>query len=264
VGERGPTDALAAPPSPPPGGLILKLYYRTLTRGAGTQLRHAEKKDFVQNYSMGKNPSNPAVIGSIDSMIANKAFYEAHPDFMWLTEAEWKSLLPDNPTPGTAAEVPAALTERLFRYHLVPTMAFGESSGWPKKDIRGGKLTLTVEEESKDNVRLRLEGFALLGSDYETTRKTLQKKGHAWGYEPRLLGYLEYHPAKKQITRFDIVALGNNYGLLLEGLILFYRPRPQPLGVAFSMVSADVPANLVFPRGAASPQGYKAYFATGK
>jgi hypothetical protein len=255
VGERRPADSLRAPPSPSPGGLILKLYYRALAREAGTELRRAEKKDFFHSYSMAKNPRNPSEIGSIDSVISNKAFYEAQPDFMWLTEAEWKSLLPASPIPGAATEVPAAITERLFRFHLVPIMAYAESIGWAKKDIRGGKMTLIVEEVSKDKVRLRLEGVALLGATFESASK------HVWGYEPHLLGYLEYHPAEQKITRFDIVALGDAYGKLRE---IFCRPGRQPLGVAFGLVHADVPANRVFPRGAPGGNGYREYFATGK
>jgi hypothetical protein len=264
VGERGPIDTRTAPPEPPPGGLVLKLYYRTLTRADDTELRHARKQDFVLNYSMAKEPNSRISVGEVEGLISRKAFYEAQPDFMWLTEAEWKSLLPEHPTPGAATEVPAAVRERLFRYHLVPTMAYGEAIGWPKKDIREGKLSLTVEEVSKDNVRLRLEGFALLGPDFEATRRILKEKRRASGYEPRLLGYLEYHPAKKTITRFDIVALGDTYGMLQEGLLFFYRPRPQPLGVAFGMVGTNVPANRVFPRAAPGGEYYRQYFATGK
>jgi hypothetical protein len=264
VGERGPIDMLRASPEPPPGGLILKLYYRTLTHDAGKELRHARKQDFVRNYGLGGDPTNPNVVASVDVVIANQAFYEANPDFMWLTEPEWKSLLPAQPTKGEVSPVPAAITERLFRFHLVPTMAYGEAIGWAKKDIRAGKLDRVVEEVGQDRVRLRLEGYALLGPDYETVAKKVQAKGRAWGYEPHLLGHLEYQPSTGKITRFDLVALGDTYGKLQEGLLYFYRPEREPLGVAFEMVSCDVPANRVSPRAAAGGEFSRQYFATGR
>jgi hypothetical protein len=264
VGKRGPIDTLRATSEPPPGGLILKLYYRTLTHEAGKELRYARKNDFVHNYALGGDPTNPHVVGSVNLLIANPAFYEAQPDFMWLTEPEWKSLLPAHPVKGEVSPVPAAITERLFRYHLVPTMAFGEAIGWAKKDIRAGKLDRVVEEVGPDRVRLRLEGYALLGPDYETAAKRVQAKGRAWGYEPRLLGYLEYQPSTGKITRFDLVALGDTYGMLQEGLLYFYRPEREPLGVAFQLVGGDVPANRVPPRAGEGAEFCKLYFATGR
>ena len=37
---------------------------------------------------------------------------QAQPDHMWLTEAEWKSLLPADPKKGDKAVVPAGITDR--------------------------------------------------------------------------------------------------------------------------------------------------------
>jgi hypothetical protein len=263
VGERGPIDTLRATPTPPPGGLILKLYYRTLTHVAGKQLRHAQKRDFVRGYALAGDPTNPNVVAAVDLAIANPAFLEAQPDFMWLTEPEWKSLLPAHPTEGEVMPVPAAITERLFRFHLVPTMAYGEAIGWAKQNIRAGKLNQVVEEVGQDRVRLRLEGFALLGPDFETVQQNV-KKIRSWGYEPHLLGYLEYQPSASKITRFDLVALGDTYGMLEEGLYYFYRPQREPLGVAFELVSGDVPANRIPPRAGTGREHNGNYFATGK
>ncbi len=176
VGERGPIDTTRIAPSPPPGGLILKLYYRTLTSVDGKQLRHAEKKDFVHNYWRAGDVRDPHVIAYVDLGIANPASYVAQPDFLWLTEAEWKSLLPDHPTKGASFPVSAAITERICRYHLVPTMALAEAFAWPKKDVRGEELTSIVEEVTPDRVRMRLEGFAALG---RITRPQSRKSGRS-------------------------------------------------------------------------------------
>ncbi len=143
-------------------------------------------------------------------------------------------------------------------------MAFNASNGWQRKEVRGGSLTLTVEEVTPEKVRLRLEGFALLGADCDTAQEKVRENKRSWGYEPWLLGYLEYNPQRMQITRFDVVALGDTYGMLLGDLRYFYRPGRQPLGVAFELVSPDVAANRVPPRGAKGPRLYRPYFATGR
>lgn len=264
VEERGVIDLTKTLPKPPPGGLILKLYYRSLARGTGGNLRYVQIKDFVHNHSMAKNPKNIHEIAYIDLAIGNKAFHEANPDFLWLTEKEWKSLLPADPKKGDRMRVSPAVTERLFRFHLVPTMAFGEAIGWAKEEIRAGQLALVVEDVAANKVRLRLEGFAMLGPDFETADNAVKKKQRSWGFEPRLLGYLEYHPAKKIISRFDIVALGDTYGMLQEGLRFFYRPGRHPLGVAFELVSAEAPANCVPGRAVMGEQREQQYFATGR
>ena len=48
-------------------------------------------------------------------------FYsEANPDFMWLTEAEWKSLIPANPRRATGIRCRARIIDRMCWYHLLP------------------------------------------------------------------------------------------------------------------------------------------------
>lgn len=248
-------------PQPPTNGLILKLYYRTLARESGDELRHVDTKDFVQNLSFAKKPS--AKRDAIARVIRTRAYFEAQPDFMWLTEAEWKSLLPAHPSKGNSMPVPTAIMMRLFRYHLTPIMAFGESLGWQsREEFRGGKLTLTVEEVKPDKVRMRLNGYALLGFDYDTVEERLSKNRKFMGYEPSLLGYLEYNPAEMKITRFDFLALGDAYGMEKEGGECFYRKGREPLGVAFSVADPNIPANRVAPRGAKGEKLAKRYFAT--
>src|SRR5687768_1256615 len=44
IGELGPIDTTGAPPTPPPGGLILKLYFRAFMRDGGT-VRYVTGKD---------------------------------------------------------------------------------------------------------------------------------------------------------------------------------------------------------------------------
>jgi hypothetical protein len=67
-----------------------------------------------------------------------------------------------------------------------------------------------------------------------------------WGYEPRLLGFLEYDPQKKVFTRFDVVALGDHFGRL--GICdSAARLGLQPLGITFELIKNPRPADRVPP-----------------
>ena len=195
---------------------------------------------------------------------------EAQPDFMWLTEAEWKSLIPTSPKKSDRFAVPAAIADRLVRFHLTPTMAYGESQGWDPRSIRSRELTLTVTDATADKIELRLDGVALLGADYASYEQK-DKKGageqgtSAVGYEPKLLGFLTYDVKNKAFTRFDVAALGDTYGTLGGSSFIFYRAGRQPLGVAFELASGKAPADRVPPRAAVVYNTVNApYLGTGK
>lgn len=252
VGAMGPADPRLPKAASPPGGLILKQHYRMMAHDAKGELRHVVIEDFDHHKRLSTyyDPK------------AKRHYFEASPDFVWLTEPEWKSLLPVDPRVGGKLSVPAAITERLVRFHLVPDITFGESTGWQKKDVRAGEMTLTVEEVTPARLRLRLDGSARLGLDFETAQARSKNGGHsAHGYEPRLLGYIEYDVMKQCIDRFDLAALGDFYGTLYGDNRWLYRSGRTPLGVGFKLVSANDPAadRQVPPRSIRA-----GYFATGK
>jgi hypothetical protein len=69
-----------------------------------------------------------------------------------------------------------------------------------------------------------------------------------------MLGYLNYDLDKKAFTRFDVVALGEYVGPLLnpyrnEDRQSFYLIKPCPLGVSFEIAP---PGLVVPPAGCAS------------
>ena len=64
LGERGPVHT-SGEPQPPPGGLILKVYYRNLAREPHGGLRLAELKDFPRGgreYALQAQPGVSAVV----------------------------------------------------------------------------------------------------------------------------------------------------------------------------------------------------------
>jgi hypothetical protein len=207
--------------TPPPGGLIVNVFTRGLQRDAKGELHPAESK-------------------------VNGVNREPQRDHLWLTESEWKALIPSHPKQGDTVAVPAAVQRRIFQFHLVDS-TLGEPVTWTREQIRSGRLTLTVTEVTAAQVELRLEGSALLATDKDV------KKAER-GYDVRLLGRLRYDVAKKRLDRFDVVALGDCWG---KNPIYGQGPTGRsPLGVAFELAHGDTPADRVPPQGARWLPGY--------
>jgi hypothetical protein len=206
--------------TPPKGGLIVNVFTRILDR--------QEDGSFCR--------------GTCPTQGADRA---AH-DHLWLTEAEWRSLLPAEPQPGKSVAVPRRLLMRILRFHLMDNTR-GEPPPWSVRDVREGGLTLTVEEASPAGMALQLTGRALLASSADS-------KQAKRGFDAHLLGYLHYDAAKNVMDRFDLIAVGEHWG---QGTFTAgARPGRTPLGVAFSLARGDTPADQVPPQESRSLRGY--------
>jgi hypothetical protein len=250
IGDIGERDVLRALPAPPAGGLILKIYYRAFMRDGG-QLRYVTGKDLWHDDAGKKSEAE------FDQLYPGQITTpQAQPEHMWLTESEWKSLLPSDPKIGDQSMVPAGIRDRFIRWHLNPLSVYGETNALEPKAVRAGELTLTVEAVSASSVRLRLEGFARLGNE---APKDVAEGKHAcvdqWGYEPRVLGFIEYDRRSQAITRFDVVALGDHFGRL--GICdSATRVGLQPLGISFELVTGDAPADRIPPGRTPTAKNY--------
>ncbi len=242
VGVLGAVDVRRAPPAPPAGALIVKLYYRAFMRDESGGLRYVVGKDLWHDEAGKKSEAELDRLypGAITTP-------QAQPDHLWLTRAEWRSLVPAEPRPGLKLPLPGAVAGRLVRWHLNPLFVYGEANPLGPKEVRAAELTLTVTEASPAVVRLRLDGFARLGKEAPPDVKAGRRACvDQWGYEPHLLGSLDYDRRKQAFTRFDIVALGDHFGRL--GICdSAARPGCQPLGIAFELVTRDAPADRIPP-----------------
>jgi hypothetical protein len=249
-GDRDGTNAPRALPTPPPGGLIVKVYYRAFMRD-GEKLRYVAAQDLWHD-EIGKK-SEEEFDRQYPGLITTP---QAQPDHMWLTAAEWKSLLPTAPRRGDEFPAPANITDRLIRWHLNPLSVYGETNALDPKTVTAGELTFSVESVSPTSVRLRALGFARLGTDPRADVADGKCASiDQWGYEPRLFGYIEYNPQAKVITRFDLVAFGDHFGRLgiCESAA---RPGLQPLGIAFELVTGETPADRIPPGRTPSVKDY--------
>jgi hypothetical protein len=200
--------------TPPPGGLIINVYARCLDRDAKGEL--------------------------CDAACEKGRGDEASRDHLWLTEAEWRSLVPAGAKSGDTFPLPDKIADRIFRFHLLDNTR-GEPNMWSREEVRSRAITLTVEESTPAGMRVRLEGSALMATHADSSQAER-------GYDVQLLGYIHYDVANKVIDRFDVVAAGDHWG---EGnYTRGARPGRTPLGVAFELASGKSPADRVPPQAA--------------
>jgi hypothetical protein len=244
VGDAGPPDPRYALPRPPAGGSILRSHGRVFMRAAGGALRYVLGNDLwfdPEGRQTGETGPRSGESGSIR---------QAQPDHVWLTEAEAKSLMALDPRKGDRVPLPAALADRLLRFHLNPLRIYGrQGSDWlDRKDVRAGDLALTVEAVAAGSVRLRLDGVARFGqAPPEDVAQGAFACLDRWGYDARVLGYVEYDSAARVLTRFDVVALGDFFGRLGLGPGAASRVGLQPMGFAFELIKGERPADRLPP-----------------
>ena len=218
----------------PPGMLIAKVYTRPVERNEKGEWRIGVR---------GTRPADPRTMLGLDHL--------------WLTEAEWKSLLPASPRVGDKLPVPGPIVDRLVRFHITLEIQ-GCTLGHSVEDFRSRKMTLTVEEVSSAGVRLRLDGSVLLASPAGKGVEVNKNKGY--GFDGKYLGYLSYNANKKAFDRFDIVAVGHSWtdGKCFHGC----RPGRHMTGIAFELPRGDVKLPLLPP--ACLSRNEDSYFGTRK
>lgn len=260
VPDSGPVAPNIDQIAPPPGSLILRTYHRILTREADGSVRKARASDYPLLAKRGDKDTWLTHYGER---------WEAQPDFMWITETEWKAIVRPSPAKGDHYPLLEAVADRMTRAHLIMGMAYGECGICDKRSVRSRSLTLTVTSVSADAVELRLEGAAALGADYATSEKRDRKgspKGESvQGFEPKVLGYLTWDSKTNTFTRFDIIALGDAYGTPWGDHHFNYRAGRYPIGISLELAAGKTPAERIPPRAAVvydTPN--PAYLATGK
>src|SRR5690606_18289750 len=163
-------------------------------------------------------------------------------DHLWLTQDEWRSLVPAKLEAGVELPVPEAIARRIARFHLVDNTR-GEPNMWTREEIRALDMKLRVGEVSDAKATLVLEGKA-----------HLETRDGARGFEPQLRGTIELDRERNEIRRFDAVAVGLHWGAgtYTGGA----RPGRTPLGIAFRIAPPDDPATTIPPQAARATGGY--------
>jgi hypothetical protein len=228
-------------PSPPKGGLVLRVHARFLAREEDGQLRHATPMDF------------PLMADKPDVQQSWDKFLQPNTEYMWLTRDEWRELVPTNPVHGRRREVDPAIAERMARFHLTPQRATTSEGGIKsRQSVKEARLALVVKEISARHIRMELEGFIHWGSDYDSSKATTPNGPLAQGYETPVHGQLEYDREKGGFTRFDLVAPGDVWGRWgdANGKSMYVeRPGRNPFGFALELATGDSPSDRIPPGG---------------
>jgi hypothetical protein len=196
---------------PPEGGLILKVYSRTLDENDGGWTRlSAPAADSGENF--------------------HERGHGAARDHLWIRAAEWKALIPPaDAKAGMRYPVPEPLARRIVRFHLHDNTR-GEPTPWNHADVRQANLELVVVAPEK----LHLAGA------YH-----LETPSGNRGHTGRIFGNIVCHDGI--ITDWKMTALGDHWG---EGRYTpNARPGRTPLGHAFELVSGADPADRIAPQG---------------
>jgi hypothetical protein len=243
IEDRGPHDRKLyyADVEPDPGMTFIKVYCRPLEPAAEALFQPARRIDLTE---FGGKPSG----NSMPSQI-----HEPQREWLWLTDAEVKSLAPGTRGKGETYAFPPAIRQRIFLFYLYNWFSNSGGGYWGPRLLRSGDLTLAVEDASGPVIRLRLQGNALF--EGKIGKKTEPHWGHMYSpapretgqknlpdpydlsYDARLLGVVEYDTVKQRFTRFDAVALGDyrgHWGIALKA-------KPVAVGFAFQLDTRDIP-----------------------
>jgi hypothetical protein len=243
-------------PTPPDGGLVLRVHGRFLGRDGKENLRHVKGDDF------------PQIRGKESSIRSHQFLFEPNTEYMWLTKGEWQSLVPAKPVKGDRLPVASAISERMARFHLSPRRALTSEDGIvARKDIKKAELTLVVDDVSPQRIRLLLVGSVDHGSDYDDAKATSPNGPLGFGYETPIHGVLEYDRTKGAFVRFDIVAPGEVWGRWGDAngkSQTIERPGRSPIGFAFELARGDSPTDRLPPAGNGGRAMRAGYFAAPK
>src|SRR5262249_2016167 len=160
-------------------------------------------------------------------------------EYLWLTEDEWKSLVPVRAEKGEAVKVDPRLADRLARFHLTPRRAMTSEGGiLRKEDVKAARPALGGEDVTPERVRPRLDGFIHTGAAFDKDKAMTPNGPLGFGFRAPLSGVLEYDRVKKVFVRFDAVAPGEVWGRWgdANGKSLFAeRPGSTPFGFALEL-----------------------------
>ncbi len=228
-------------PSPPVGGLVLKVHARFLSSDQNGQLRPAVTTDFPLMRDKPKVQDSWAL------------FLQPNTEYLWLTRDEWQSLVPDHPTNGQTVVVPRDIVQRMARFHLTPQRATtSEGHIVSKRSVKAAKLSLVVDEVSPQRIRYKATGFVHWGSDYDESQATTPNGPLAQGFASSLYGRLTYDREQQVFVQFDLVVPGQVWGRWgdANGSSMYVeRPGRSPFGFALELATGNSPTNRLPPGG---------------
>lgn len=223
-------------PNPPENGLIL--------RGFCTYMKRDEQGRYVRSgeYYYKENP---------DRWMA-----ETQSDLLWLTEVEWKSLIPADPKPGAKVDASPAIQKRFYCTIGIDYME-GSVNSVP---LRESTLTVTVEKADERQVLLRVDGYAELGKEFGESSRD---KPETRGCQVRVVGEISFNRSQQKVDRFNLAGTGRAWGNKMNyvGREVRLADHPWHYGIACELVTTTTPADLIPPYNLLHYNSTPPYFA---
>ena len=205
-----PDYAPAQPSRYPAGGLVLKVATRDLPRSVDTRQDDWRKDAWNLDYA-------------------------------WFSAEEARAIVPELRRLGSRRQAPAAVVQRLVRFHLRDFVR-GEPPVWPREALRRAELEagiLDIAGETGQVIRLALRGGARLEWDWRWHDRARGEDRQAEsGLDLALYGEAVWDEAHGHFTAFDLLAVGSRWGTAQ------YNNRgddlgPAPLGIAFTLAGRE-------------------------
>ncbi len=158
-------------------------------------------------------------------------------DWLWMTKAEWQSLAPEQRRVGDSIPVPEFLAARIGTYHA---QIMNPSASVRLEPNPKPTLTLTVEEVSPEQLRLRLHGsFRVTEYQNPLTNGVM---------DFQVIGFLHYDLKKKAFSRFDMAAYADVANLRKDAAV---PPKGRTLaaGLLFELSPGATPSERTPPYG---------------
>jgi len=168
-------------------------------------------------------------------------------DHVWFSAEEARGWLPRDLKTGAVHVVPAALAQRLARFHLIDSVR-GQTLPFAVEEVRGSVIQTEVLERRGQVVRLQISGATkavaegpwLMGdNDWKPPREFPRSLA------TKLLGYASYDLDRGAFTAFEMIAVGARRGYT-QNNDRSRGPQEGTIGFVFTLAE-DAPAGRVPP-----------------
>ena len=210
-------------PMPPKGGLIVRGYCTYMKANQEAPPKRAKQ------FYYKENP---------DAWAA-----ETQSDMLWLTEPEWRSLIPVEGQVDTKMKVSDAIQQRFFSTMGIDYME-GSVNALP---VRESEMTITLDANaSTGQMLLLIEGYAKMGQPLDPSSK---QDPRSRGCELRITGRILYDSKKDKIGAFDLAGVGKAWGNKMDYTRREIRLPNSPwhYGIACELVSGKSPYDRIPP-----------------
>tara|TARA_Y100000590_G_C15734951_1_gene1018245 strand:+ start:3380 stop:4186 length:807 start_codon:yes stop_codon:yes gene_type:complete len=135
-------------------------------------------------------------------------------DHVWFNKAEMKEWITNDLIEGSVNKVPAVISERLIRFHLVDNVR-GQTLPFAPDEIKMNQMMTEVVLKNESSIELEISGESFsvakgewsLGENDWTPTHLLDHS-----IRTKLLGKVTYNFQTETVTEFEMVAIGERSG----------------------------------------------------